>query len=71
MQETGEVEVNAGCDFYRSDCGVFHSWSFLRSRLRTLEVRSEFMHAGDAALLVICALLFGYLLYALLKAEEF
>jgi len=29
------------------------------------------MHAGDAALQVICALLFGYLLYALLKAEEF
>ncbi len=29
------------------------------------------MHAGDAAVLVICALLLGYLLYALLKAEEF
>jgi len=29
------------------------------------------MHAGDAGLLLICALLFGYLLYALLKAEEF
>ena len=29
------------------------------------------MNVGDAALLVICALLFGYLLYALLKAEEF
>jgi K+-transporting ATPase KdpF subunit len=29
------------------------------------------MHAGDAALLVICAVLSGYLLYALLKAEEF
>jgi K+-transporting ATPase KdpF subunit len=29
------------------------------------------MTAGDAALLVICALLFGYLLYALLRAEEF
>jgi K+-transporting ATPase KdpF subunit len=29
------------------------------------------MSASDAALLVICALLFGYLLYALLKAEEF
>jgi K+-transporting ATPase KdpF subunit len=29
------------------------------------------MTLGDTALLVICALLFGYLLYALLKAEEF
>jgi K+-transporting ATPase KdpF subunit len=29
------------------------------------------MSAGNVALLVICALLLGYLLYALLKAEEF
>ena len=29
------------------------------------------MNAGDAALLVICVFLIGYLLYALLKAEEF
>ena len=29
------------------------------------------MNAGDAILLNICVLLFGYLLYALLKAEEF
>jgi K+-transporting ATPase KdpF subunit len=39
--------------------------------MRTLEVRSDAMTFGNAALLVICALLFGYLLYALLKAEEF
>ena len=29
------------------------------------------MSAGNLALLVICALLLAYLLYALLKAEEF
>lgn len=29
------------------------------------------MSASNVALLVICALLLGYLLYALLKAEEF
>jgi K+-transporting ATPase KdpF subunit len=29
------------------------------------------MTLGDAALVVICVLLCGYLLYALLKAEEF
>jgi K+-transporting ATPase KdpF subunit len=29
------------------------------------------MTLGDAALLVICLLLCGYLLYALLRAEEF
>jgi K+-transporting ATPase KdpF subunit len=29
------------------------------------------MSMGNAALLIICGLLFGYLLYALLKAEKF
>ncbi len=29
------------------------------------------MSLGNAALLIVCALLVGYLLYALLKAEEF
>jgi K+-transporting ATPase KdpF subunit len=29
------------------------------------------MSLGNAALLLICALLLAYLLYALLKAEEF
>ncbi len=29
------------------------------------------MTFGDASLLLICVLLCGYLLYALLKAEEF
>jgi len=29
------------------------------------------MHTSDAILLIICFLLFGYLMYALLKAEEF
>jgi len=66
-----ETKKDVGHRFYRSNGVVFYGWGFLRSRLRTFEVRSELMHAGDAALLVICALLFGYLLYALLKAEEF
>ena len=29
------------------------------------------MSASDAALLLICVLILGYLLYALLKAEDF
>jgi K+-transporting ATPase KdpF subunit len=66
-----ETKKHVGHRFHRSNGVVFYSWSFLRSWLRTFEVRSELMHAGDAALLVICALLVGYLLYALLKAEEF
>jgi K+-transporting ATPase KdpF subunit len=70
-QTRRRVATHAGHHFHRSNGAVFYGWSFLRSRLRTLEVRSELMHAGDVALLVICGLLFGYLLYALLKAEEF
>jgi K+-transporting ATPase KdpF subunit len=64
-------DTSCWTSFSSRNRSFFYSWNFLRSRLRTLEVRSEPMHAGDAALLVICALLFGYLLYALLKAEEF
>lgn len=33
--------------------------------------RSEQMNARNALLLVLCALLFGYLVYALLKPEKF
>jgi len=29
------------------------------------------MHLGDVMLLIICVLLLGYLLYALLKPEKF
>jgi K+-transporting ATPase KdpF subunit len=29
------------------------------------------MNAGNALLLVLCALLFGYLVYALLRPEKF
>jgi len=63
--------AHAGHHFHRGGGAILCNWNFLCSRLRTTEVRSELMHTGDAALLVICALLFGYLLYALLKAEEF
>jgi K+-transporting ATPase KdpF subunit len=35
------------------------------------ERMDEVMNVANAILLVICALLCGYLLYALLKAEEF
>ena len=32
---------------------------------------SETMKAGNAVLLVLCAVLFGYLVYALLRPEKF
>jgi K+-transporting ATPase KdpF subunit len=61
---------DVGHHFYRGDHLFFRAGNCLRSRMRTVEI-GEGMHAGDAALLAICALLLGYLLYALLKAEEF
>jgi K+-transporting ATPase KdpF subunit len=42
----------------------------LCARLRTAG-QEQAMSLGNAALLFICVLLCGYLLYALLKAEEF
>jgi K+-transporting ATPase KdpF subunit len=71
LTSLGEDKKHVGHNFYRSDRLFFRARNRLRSGMRTIEVRSERMHAGDAALLVICALLLGYLLYALLKAEEF
>jgi K+-transporting ATPase KdpF subunit len=37
----------------------------------TPEIGDISMTVSDAVLLVVSALIFGYLLYALLKAEEF
>ncbi len=42
----------------------------VRSRVRKAG-RDEAMSFENAALLIICGLLLGYLIYALLKAEEF
>jgi hypothetical protein len=56
--------------FHRRDRALFCRGNPLCSRLRALEIRAKSMNAANAALLIICALLLGYLLYTLLKAEE-
>jgi K+-transporting ATPase KdpF subunit len=45
--------------------------SSLRSRVRAPETGETGMSLGNAILLFISVLMCGYLLYALLKAEEF
>jgi K+-transporting ATPase KdpF subunit len=61
---------NARHHFHRRDRAFFRRGNPLCSRLRALEIGAEPMNAANAALLIICALLLGYLLYALLKAEK-
>jgi hypothetical protein len=54
MKRQEDWNSHAGHRFFGGDGAVFHAGNFLRSRMRTVEVRSELMHAGDAALLVTC-----------------
>jgi K+-transporting ATPase KdpF subunit len=49
----------------------FSHWQFFTSGDASCSEKDELMNVANAILLVICALLCGYLLYALLKAEEF
>jgi K+-transporting ATPase KdpF subunit len=57
--------------FHHCNCAVFRNCSSVRSRVRTLETGETGMSLGNAILLFISVLMCGYLLYALLKAEEF
>jgi K+-transporting ATPase KdpF subunit len=70
-RELEKKDTSCWTSFSSQRLGSFSPLEFSTFAAATVEVRSELMHGGDAALLVICALLFGYLLYALLKAEEF
>jgi K+-transporting ATPase KdpF subunit len=46
-------------------------WQFFTYADASCSKKDDLMNVANAILLVICALLCGYLLYALLKAEEF
>ena len=71
------IVIAGGCNELCSTCFLY--WQlhcFSLPEFSTFAVandcdRSAAMHWGDAILLGICILLCGYLLYALLKAEEF
>ncbi len=65
-----ENENHEGLDVYRSN-GIVRSFDHsLRPRMREAE-GDEVMSLGNGLLLAVCVVLVGYLLYALLKAEEF
>jgi K+-transporting ATPase KdpF subunit len=49
----------------------FLRWQFFTYADASCSEKDGLMNVANAILLAICALLCGYLLYALLKAEEF
>lgn len=59
------------CDFHFSDVRLFPRRDCLLARLRTAEVTRRFPMLENVVLILISLLLFGYLMYALLKPENF
>jgi len=55
--------------FWRRRC--FSPWPFCTSGDASCSEKDGLMNVANAILLIVCALICGYLLYALLKAEEF
>jgi K+-transporting ATPase KdpF subunit len=53
------------------DYRLFPGGNWLPARLRTLEVRRRDQMLANVVLILISLLLFGYLMYALLKPENF
>jgi K+-transporting ATPase KdpF subunit len=71
IRETGK---GASCErfgFYFSDDRLLPPRDWVLARLRTAEVRRRFPMLENAVLILISLLLFGYLMYALLKPENF
>jgi K+-transporting ATPase KdpF subunit len=57
--------------FYFGDDRLLPGRDWLPARLRTAEVRRRFPMLENVVLILISLLLFGYLMYALLKPENF
>ncbi|NDQ55597.1 MAG: K(+)-transporting ATPase subunit F [Acidipila sp.] len=63
MYARHSVYFNHSRLFYRSDQ--------LSLRMRPASIGSSAIMFGNVTMLVICGLVFGYLLYALLRPEDF
>jgi K+-transporting ATPase KdpF subunit len=70
-QEDQKGEPRERFYFYFSDRQLLPRRDWLLARLRTTEVRRRFPMLENAVLILISLLLFGYLMYALLKPENF
>jgi K+-transporting ATPase KdpF subunit len=64
-------DFREGLRFSVDDRGLFRSSDPLSSHLRTTEIKRRIFVLGNILLIVICVLLLGYLLVALLKPEKF
>jgi K+-transporting ATPase KdpF subunit len=64
-------ELYARRGLYSCDGGLFCRGDFLSARVRTAEIGRATSMLENILLIVICVLLFGYLMVALLKPEKF
>jgi len=64
-------ESSEGLGFHHCDIRLLPRCNRLLTRLRTAEVRRRFPMVENVVLILISLLLFGYLMYALLKPENF
>jgi K+-transporting ATPase KdpF subunit len=63
--------LHARCGLYSCDGDLFCRGDFVLARVRTVEIGRATSMLENILLIVICALLFGYLMLALLKPEKF
>ena len=61
----------ARCGLYSCDGGLLRGGDIVPARVRTAEIGRATSMLENILLIVICVLLFGYLMVALLKPEKF
>jgi K+-transporting ATPase KdpF subunit len=64
-------ELHARCGLYSCDGALLCRSDFVPARVRTVKIGQANSMLENILLIVICALLFGYLMVALLKPEKF
>jgi K+-transporting ATPase KdpF subunit len=70
LANQGEA-FHAGCGFRRRNADFFRGGDLVRARMRAAEAGRRPVSADNAILICVSVFLLGYLLYALLKAEDF
>jgi len=71
MSQRKRGESLARRDSHDCDGRILRDRHSVRSWLRTAALGAEYVGGENTVLLVICVLLLGYLLYALLQPEKF
>jgi len=71
IKEIGKGDWCEGLGIHLIDAWLLPDRDRLSARLRTAEVKRRFSMIEDIVLILISLLLLGYLMYALLKPENF